>query len=203
MGRFGGLIVNFQVFSQQQSRSTTSQSIKDFFIPTQMTEIAKASYQGTINMNIYYKYTGGQKYEIMHEKSMSGKIVSHKLMYINISKDEVLMSKEILSNIIHAEKIENYNPAKILLRLPEVNKPASWSFLSLPDEVEKSTAVLTTVAYKGKRHKAIKVTTKNSESYILEIAYYLKGIGLYKVVFFDPKTNEETLVHEFVQMQAF
>lgn len=195
-------VVTLQVFSQQPNQLEKSRSIRDFFIPNQLTEIAKAIYHGPISTNIYYRSKGDENYEVLFEKRSTSSLISLTLVNVNISKNEVWMSQIRTEGIIQKERTIEFKPSVILLKLPEANRAISWESRSFADEVEKCTAVLTTMMHRGKEYEAIKITKETPDTDIQTIEYYLKGIGLYRVNFFDPKTNEETLVNDFVQVQG-
>ena len=179
------------------------QSIKDYFLPDPAYN--KVSFYKPDNTGestgmgkVIYYIKSGENYDITVADFLNGKYGSVNTKTIQFSAAEVKMIKATL----FGNKKQNYSPPRTILKMPTAGQTLSWTYTAISGDAIKCKASLTTVAIDGTQRKAIKLVEiiTGAEDWGKTIAYYVKGIGLWKT---DIVTvaGETTTLDKFDKME--
>lgn len=180
----------------------SGQNIKDYFIPA-----------NDLNKSVFYKpdpNTGlktefetiiwfikktDSKYELNQGRYMGGKIMNIETKYVDITQNEVLVTKTIVTTMFVTNKEQIYNPSQIFLKLPQTNSISKWDYTTTAGDVLKCKSEWTQVSYKNETKKAIKVTREYYENesvvnWATNIEYYVEGVGLWKIQTYKGEDTE-------------
>ena len=163
--------------------TSKGQSIKDFFIPD--TAYNKASFYSpdktgnrTGMTRVIYYTKNGANYDILDANLFDGKGDASSIITktVQFSATEAKMIRS------SANKKQDYNPPKIILKMPAAGQTISWTYSDISGDLIKCTASFTTVTIDGVQKKAIKKieVVIGYEDQGKTITYYVKGIGLWK-----------------------
>jgi hypothetical protein len=167
------------------SLTVQSQSIKDYYLPDNNFNKAtfympdKNGNRTEMTRTIFYiKKERG--YDITDAKMYNGSPTAIQTTTIVFGPNEVKMTQSIATTILETNKKRQYNPARILLKMPTQGQKTSWVFVDLSGTQNILTASWTTVEVDGVQKKAIKVTSKNAAFKAHTNDYYVSGIGLWR-----------------------
>lgn len=169
------------------SLAVNGQSIKDYFISDATHNKAsfyspdKTGGRTNLTRTIYY-IKKGTTYDITDVHMFNGKASSIQTMTVLFSANEVKMTNSISTTMAVTNKKQDYNPPKIIFKMPMAGQTATWSYTDFSGDNIKCTSSWTNVSIDGVQKKAIKVTKiiSGAEDWGKTIEYYVKGIGLWK-----------------------
>ncbi|TKB95747.1 hypothetical protein [Pedobacter cryophilus] len=181
------------------------ETVKDYLIPE--SSFNNATFYGVFktspfyrnNRSIYY-IDKGNYFDITDAQLYEGEPTAISTLSVSTSSTEVKMFKSILTNPFTTNKVTNYSNPVILLKLPINNLPVKWTSKTIAGDLEYCSAIFSSITYKEKTYKAIKVTKTSPDTKIKTIEYYAKGIGLYEVSFLDPSTGKTQLIHSLLKL---
>jgi len=163
-----------------------AQSIKDYYTPKSPMNkvtfyILGADGNRVMNMgeNIFY-VPRGNTYEVMRGTLFQGQIVSIITEWVVFTNSEVKMIKSHAKNAMVGNKTDTFEPARTILKMPPASGKAAWTYVEASGDKAICTATWTSVTVEGKQKNAIKVVKSNEHNKGKEIAYYVRGIGLWK-----------------------
>ena len=163
----------------------TGQSIKDYYIPdTNHNKVNfftpdKTGERSGFTRTIYYTDNGDGTYDILDAHMFQGQAASIITQTVLFTTAEVKMIKSISTSMITTNERENYDPPRILLKMPPVGQTVTWNIVANPDDKPtKYIASWTTVTVNGESRKAIKVVSQYTGWTSKTISYYVQGIGL-------------------------
>lgn len=171
------------------------QSLKDFYIPSQ-SNYNKASFYspnqtgGRTDMTrvIYYVNNNDGTYDITDAHMFNGEPSAIVTQTIKFTATEVKMTKSVSTGLLETNKKRNYEPAKVLLKMPPAGQTSTWTIPGEEgDDPTKYISSWTTVTVEGVSKKAIKVTSQYAGWKSKTVSYYVQGIGLMKTDFIDEK----------------
>lgn len=165
--------------------TTNAQNIKDYYIPESPKNKAtfytpsKTGGRTEMTRTIYY-VAQGSAFDITDAKMFGGKPSAIQTMTVELSTNEVKMTKSVSTTMFETNKKNTYNPARIILKMPPAGQSVTWSYVDIPGDNIKCTASWTNVTIDGTQKKAIKVVKQIEGFSAKTIEYYVKGIGLWK-----------------------
>lgn len=133
---------------------------------------------------IYY-IKKGTFYEITDAKLFNGQPTSIQTMTISITTNEIQLTKSVSTTVIETNKKQDYNPPRIIFKMPADGQTVEWTYLDISGDTIKCNASWTTVTMDGIQKKAIKVIKTFNGISVKTIEYYVKGIGLWKTKMWD------------------
>lgn len=175
------------------SVNVMGQTLKDFYIPSQ-SNYNKASFYSPSQTGertestrvIYYINNGDETWDIVDANMFQGKPTAIVTQTVKISTTEVKMIKSVSTGLFETNKKRNYEPSRILLKMPPTGQSLTWTILGEGgDKPTKYTSSWTTVIVEGVSKKAIKVVSQYTDWKAKTISYYAQGIGLMKTDFID------------------
>ena len=169
------------------------QNIKDYFIPSNDFNKStfnkpdpKTGLKTEFNTIIWFVKKSDNNYELNEGKYMGSKITSIENKHVDISQNEIKVTKTIITTMFVTNKEQNYSSAQVFLKLPQTNTTSKWDYTTPVGDKLKCKSEWTQVSYKGENKKAIKVTREYFEdgaivNWASSIEYYVEGIGLWKI----------------------
>lgn len=171
------------------SKKISGQSLKEYYIPSQ-SNFNKANFYYTEYTGertdkskvIFYTKNKDGTFDILEVEMLQGQPSSIITKTVNITATEVVMNKSISTGLIETNKKINYEPAKILLKMPLYNQTATWNILNEKNNKNTIyTSSWTTLMIEKQIKKAIKVISHRDDQDFKIIFYYVEGIGLMKI----------------------
>ena len=164
------------------------QSVIDFYMPSNgnkasfhMLNLTEGS--GSITRIISYINNNDGSYETQETNFMNGEPVSIIQQTVYFTKTEVKISSSIIVSALFPTRSENYNPPKIILKMPESGKTSTW-FAQQEKEEDKpskyTSSWASNITVDGVTKRVIKVIIENPYLSYKEVKYYVEGIGLMK-----------------------
>lgn len=174
-------------YSQNQSEKV---SVSDFFIPFNANKIDYyANYKTPpyIRNNREVFFLQKEKgYDIYDSQLMGDQITSKSIRTVILTNSEVKMLRVKVESMLVAPKLRTFPVPVVILKLPIDGKPATWISKSDVGDIESCIATFSPVKYKREEVQAIKVVRTSKTNKIKTVEYYAKGIGLFKLEFYDP-----------------
>lgn len=180
----------------------SGQNIKDYFLPSNNFNKStfykpdpKTGLKTEFNSIIWFVKKSDNNYEINQGQYMGSKVTSIETKHIDITQNEIKVTKTIITTMFVTNKEQNYTPAQVFLKLPQTGTVTKWDYTTSAGDKLKCKSEWTQVSYKGETKKAIKVTREYYENgtivnWASSIEYYVEGIGLWKIQTYKGEDTE-------------
>jgi TonB family protein len=158
-----------------------AQSIQDYVIPELPNNTASFSMPGHSEISRTINYTKiGVFYKLTDIYSNGEKQTSLRTIILDLSQNEAKMVESTLTTLIERNTHENYDPGRIILKMPNFGQTARWDYMDISGDLIKCISSWDTIMIKDVIQKAFIVTKVYDGNKTKILEYYVRGIGLCK-----------------------
>jgi len=166
------------------SLKSSSQNVRDYYLPDNTVNKAtfhdpRSSESGNVYSKTIEYLKNGLIYDIIYSNLVNNTPAAIQTFSVKFEKGQVEKISSITTNIMGKDIKHNYNPPKVIFKIPQLGKSITWIFNDDGDK-DICTASWTSTNVGGIIKPTIKLITQPIELHARRIDYYVKGMGLYQ-----------------------